>query len=93
MASKAINLKLDEERIMDVKQVASVFHMTMTDVINEALDAYLPTMKADPFYRLTANVKDASESETAEILSEIEGLSDDDLEITTAKRFKVGSEE
>ena len=89
MASKAINLKLDEERIMDVKQVASVFHMTMTDVINEALDAYLPTMKADPFYRLTANVKDASKSETAEILSEIERLSDDDLEITTVKRFKV----
>lgn len=89
MASKAINLKLDEERIMDVKQVASVFHMTMTDVINEALDAYLPIMKADPFYRLTANVKDASQSENAEILSEINNLTDDDLEIATVKRFTV----
>ena len=89
MATKAINLKLEESRVMDMKQVASVFHMTMTDVINEALDAYLPKMKQDPFYKLTANVKDASKTETQEILSEIENLSDDDLEITTVKHFTV----
>ncbi len=89
MATKAINLKLEESRVMDMKQVASVFHMTMTDVINEALDAYLPKMKQDPFYKLTANVKDASKTETREILSEIENLSDDDLEITTVKHFTV----
>ncbi len=87
MATKAINLKLDEDRVTDIRQVASVFHMTMTDVINEALDSYLPIMKKDPFYRLTANVKDADAAETKEILSEIEQLSDEDLEITTRRRF------
>lgn len=89
MATKAVNLKLDEDRIMDIKEVASVFHMTITDVINEALDAYLPAMKKDPFYKLTANVKNASKEETEEILSAIEDLSDDDLTITTVKKFTV----
>ncbi len=89
MATKAINLKLEENRVLDVKMVASVFHMTMTDVINEALDAYLPRMKQDPFYKLTVNVKEATEAESKEILSEIEGLSDEDLEISTVKHFSV----
>ncbi|MCR4991393.1 MAG: hypothetical protein K6A38_11110 [Lachnospiraceae bacterium] len=89
MATKPINLKLDENRVVDVKRVAAVFHMTITEVINEALDAYLPAMKQDPFYKLTANVEDASGEETDEILSEIESLSDEDLEISNIKHFKV----
>ena len=89
MATKAVNLKLDEKRVLDVKSVASAFHMTMTDVINEALDAYLPKMKQDPFYKLTANVQAATQAESKEILSEIEGLSDEDLEISTIKHFRV----
>lgn len=89
MATKAVNLKMEENRILDIKDVAAVFHMTITDVINEALDEYLPKMKKDPLYRLTANVNDASEEETEEILTEIESLSDDDLEISTKKEFVV----
>lgn len=42
MATKAVNLKMEENRILDIKDVAAVFHMTITDVINEALDEYLP---------------------------------------------------
>ena len=89
MATKAINLKLDENRVLDMKNVASVFHMTMTDIINEALDAYLPKMKQDPFYRLSANVQSVSKEEEKEILAEIEQLTDDDLEITTVKHFSI----
>ena len=40
MATKAVNLKMEESRIADLKQVAAVFHMSMTDIINEALDVY-----------------------------------------------------
>ncbi len=89
MATKAINLKLDEKRIFDIKQVASVFHMTMTDVVNEALDAYLPAMKDDPFYKLTANVQEASKVESEEILAEIDALSDDDLEIVATEHVTI----
>lgn len=89
MAMKAVNLKMEESRILDIKDVAAVFRMTVTDVINEALDDYLPRMKKDPMYRLTVNVKDASREETEEILREIDSLSDDDLEISTKKEFAV----
>ncbi len=89
MATKAMNFKLDESRIEDIKNVASVFHMTFTDVINEALDDYLPKMKGDPLYRLTVNIEDASEEESKEVLNAIESLSDDDLKISSKKRFSV----
>ncbi len=89
MATRAINLKLDESRVIDVKRVASVFHMTMTDVINEALDAYLPTVKQDPFYRLTANVEEASKEESEEILEEIDSLSNEDLKIASVEHVTL----
>ncbi len=89
MATKAMNIKMDEGRLLEVKDVASVFHMTITDVVNEALNEYLPKMKREPFYRLTANVKEASAEESAEILSEIEMLTDDDLDINSTKKFTV----
>lgn len=89
MASKALNFKLEENIIMDMKQVATVFNKTMTDVIKEAVTEYLDKMKQDPFYRLTIRVQDASEEESEEILSEIETLSDDDLTITTVRRVDI----
>ena len=89
MASKALNFKLEENIIMDMKQVATVFNKTMTDVIKEAVTEYLDRMKQDPFYRLTMNVQDASDEESEEILAEVETLSDDDLTITTVRRFDI----
>ena len=89
MSTKAVNMKLDENRIRDVKKVAAVFRKTITDVVNEALDEYLSRMKEDPFYRLTANVEDASKEETEEILKEIDQLSDDDLRIVTVRQFRA----
>ena len=89
MAAKAINFKMEEADILDMKNVASVFNMTVTDVIKEAVREYVSKMKKDPFYRLTANVREASAEESAELLSEIENLSDDDLTIASSKQFTV----
>ena len=49
MAVKAMNFKMDEAEILDMKNVASVFHMTVTDVIKEAVREYVDKMKNDPF--------------------------------------------
>ena len=87
MAVKAMNFKLDENRILDIKSVASVFNMTVTDVITEALSEYIQKMKQDPFYRLAVNVENASTEETEEILDEINSLTDDDLQISTIRKF------
>ena len=43
----------------------------------------------DPFYRLTANIPDASAEETTEILNAIENMSDDDLTIAHTERRTV----
>lgn len=89
MAAKAVNFKMDEVEIADVKQVAAVYHMTITDVMKEALREYLEKLKADPFYRLTANVQEADAGEAAEILKSIDGLTDDDLTIVSTERAEA----
>lgn len=89
MATKALNFKMDEADILDMKHVASVFNMSVTDLIKNAVREYLAELKSDPFYRLTVNVQDASDEESTEILAEIEGLSDDDLTIASTKHFTV----
>ena len=89
MAARALNFKMDEAIITDIKDVAGVYHMSMTDLIKEAIMEKLVSLKSDPFYRLTARVKEASAEETEEILADIESLSDDDLSIATTKRFSV----
>ena len=89
MATRVVNFKMDEADILDMKQVGGVFNMSVTDLIKNAVKEYLAELKSDPFYRLTANVQDASEEESAEILSEIERLTDDDLIIASKKHFTV----
>lgn len=89
MATRAMNLKMDEAEILDIKQVASVFNMTMTDVVKEAVKEYVDRLKQDPFYKLTANVEEASAEESLEILEAIDSLTDDELSISSSKRFAV----
>ena len=89
MATRALNFKMDEADVLDMKHVAGVFNMSVTDLIKNAVKGYITELKNDPFYRLTANVQDASDEESEEILTEIEGLSDDDLNIAATKRITV----
>ena len=61
----------------------------MTDLVRNGVDQYIEELKKDPYYRLAVNVQDADEAETSEILSEIEGLSDDDLKISSSKTLSL----
>ena len=89
MATRAMSFEMDESDVLKLEQVASVFGMTVTDVIKEAVREYVAEMKNGPFYRLTASVQEASAEETAEILGIIERLSNDDLTITSSERVSV----
>ncbi len=89
MAVKALNFKMEESEILAMKEVAEVFHISMTDIIRNGVREYIAELKKDPFYRLTANVRDASEEESAEVLSAIADLSDDDLSISSTKTFTL----
>jgi hypothetical protein len=88
MAAKAMNFKMEEADILDMKAVAGVYNMTVTDLIKNAVKEYIAELKKEPFYRLTTGIEDASAEETEEILGEIEGLTDDDLTIVSAKHFE-----
>ena len=87
MATKALNFKMDEADINDMKKVAGVFNISVTDLVKQAVKEYIEELKNDPFYRLTVNVEDASAEETEEILAEIDRLNDDDLSITSTRHF------
>lgn len=89
MATKALNFKLDENEINDMKKVAGVFNISVTDLVKQALKVYIDELKRDPFYRLTVNVEDAAAEEAEEILTEIESMSDDDLSIVSVKHVSV----
>lgn len=89
MAVKAMNFKMEEADIRDMKAVAGVYNMSVTDLIKNAVRQYITELKKDPFYRLTTNIQEASAEESEEILSEIDGLTDDDLTIASVKRFNA----
>ena len=89
MAVKALNFKMEERELAEMREVASVYHMTLTQLVKDAVDDYLQKMKADPFYKLTANVHEADAEESAEILQAVEALSDDDLIIAASERVQL----
>ena len=89
MASKVMNFKMDEAEIMDMKKVAAIFNISVSDMIREAIKEHIGKLKKDPFYRLTVNVEDATPEENEEILAAIDALADDDLEIVSSKEFHV----
>ena len=89
MASKVLNFKMDEAEILDLKHVAGVFHLSVTELVREAIRAYLLELKQDPFYRLTAQVQEASPEESEEILGELDRMTDEDLRIASSKRFTL----
>ena len=89
MSVKAMNFKMDEAEIQEMKQVAGVYHMTVTDLIKNAVKSYITELKDDPFYRLTAHVQEASAEESEEILSAVGELTDDDLTISSSRRFSL----
>ena len=89
MAKGALNFKMDETDINEVREAAAVYNTTMTEIITEAVHEYLEKSHKDPFYRLSMNVKEASAEESAEILEEIEALSDDDLTISSVRKFRL----
>ena len=89
MATKAINFKMEEADIADMKSVAAVYHLPISKMIKDAIKEYVTKLKNDPYYRLTANVVDADDEENEEILEAISKLSDDDLSISTVKKIAI----
>ncbi len=89
MASKALNMKWDSDQLAEIKSVTAVYNMTMTEFFREAAEEELKRLKEDPFYRLTANVEEATPAESAEILEALSKLTDDDLQVASEHTFTI----
>lgn len=89
MATKAMNFKLDEKEIADMRNISTVFNITMTDIVKKAVSEYIAKLESDPYYRLTMNVQDASKEESEEVLGAVNNLSDDDLDIASVKHVSL----
>ena len=89
MATKLLNIKMDESDIAEIKKVAGIYNITVTDLIKNAVTDYLVDLRNDPYYRLTVSVEEASDDEQKEILEEVRSLSPDDLSISSRKRLTV----
>jgi hypothetical protein len=63
--------------------------MSVTDLVKNAVREYISELKKDPFYRLTANVEEASDEESSEILDMLNDMSDDDLTIISSKQLHI----
>ncbi len=85
MALKAVNFKLEDDQIDELRRLAALFNMSMTDIVRKALDSYISEAKEDPYVRLTSSVDNADPDETEEILDAIKDLSEDDLAISSRK--------
>ena len=47
MATKALNFKMDEAEILDMKEVAGIFNMSVTELVRNAVKEYLDELKKD----------------------------------------------
>lgn len=89
MAVRSMRFNLDELDIRALEDVAAVYQMSFVDAVGEAIREYVEKKRADPLYRLTANVRDADPEESEEILDLIENMPDDDRAIVSSQRFSV----
>ena len=89
MALKAMNIKLEEAEIMEIKNLAKTYHMSITDTVRAAIKEYSEKLKQDPYYRLTNNVALADEAESREILDSLNDMTDDDLSIAATETVYI----
>ena len=89
MATKALNFKMDEADIEDIKKISSVFNMSQTEIVKNAIRQYINKLKKDPYYRLTSHVMEADPEETEEILRHLDSMNDDDFEIVASEHFEL----
>ena len=80
MTVKSLRFRTTDSEIADIKQIASVFKMSVGRVIREAVREYVDRRKQSPLYRL-ADIEEADPEESAEILAMIDSLTDEDREI------------
>lgn len=90
MTVKALSFRTDESEIAQIKKAASMFQMSVTGLIREAIRDYIERRQKERFFESLKNVEEASPEESAEILGMIENMTDDDWETASFKQVVTG---
>ena len=86
---KAISLRLDEDMLDEIREVSKIYNITATELIREGIKNILTNKKNDIYFKLITNKAECDEKESAEIMSKINNLSEEDLTVTREEIFEI----
>lgn len=86
---KAISLRLDEDMLDEIREVSKIYNITATELIREGIKNILTNKKNDIYFKLITNKTECDEKESAEIMSKINNLSEEDLTVTREEMFEI----
>ena len=86
---KAISLRLDEDMLDEIREVSKIYNITATELIREGIKNILTNKKNDIYFKLITNKTEWDEKESAEIMSKINNLSEEDLTVTREEIFEI----
>ncbi|ACV39191.1 hypothetical protein [Leptotrichia buccalis] len=86
---KAISLRLDEDMLDEIREVSKIYNITATELIREGIKNILTNKKNDIYFKLITNKTECDEKESAEIMSKINNLSEEDLTVTREEIFEI----
>jgi hypothetical protein len=86
---KAISLRLDEDMLDEIREVSKIYNITATELIREGIKNILTNKKNDIYFKLITNKAECDEKESAEIISKINNLSEEDLTVTREEIFEI----
>ncbi len=85
---KTMSVKLDDKIISEIKKISSIFNISYSDFIRNALEKAIKEKQDDFMYRMS-NVPYATDEEEDEIMSALSELSDDDLQVAKVEKITL----
>ena len=94
MHMKQISLRLDENMLQELKNVADTYRVNYADLIREGIEDVLTKRKDNVWYRVQKMIDNTpvmDPEEETEIMEEISKLTDEDLKIVESVTEKIES--
>ncbi len=85
---KTMSVKLDDNIVSEIKKISSIFGISYSDFIREAVEKAIAEKQKDFMYRMS-NVPDTTDEEEQEIMSALSELSDDDLKVARVEKITL----
>ncbi len=83
-----MSVKLEENIVHEIKKISSLFGISYSDFIRNAVEKAIEEKQKDFIYRMSS-VPYADEEEEKEIIQELSKLSDDDLKIAKIETIQL----